>query len=140
VPGRAASAALLLGPRKRVSLPPAAQHLAGDGSFAYRGGEAPLPAPFRERARELAAAAVAAVPGLRGYVGVDLVLGDAKDGSGDRVIEVNPRLTTSYVGLRALAAGNLAGAMLDVARGSEVSPGWREGPVRWRADGVVTAE
>ena len=35
--------------------------------------------------------------GLRGYVGVDVVLGQDKL----YVVDVNPRLTTSYVGLRA---------------------------------------
>jgi tyramine---L-glutamate ligase len=37
------------------------------------------------------------------------------------VIEVNPRLTTSYVGLRAAAKTNLAVAMIRVAEG-DVSP------------------
>ena len=53
------------------------------------------------------------MPGLSGYVGVDVVLGN--DGR-DWAIEINPRLTTSYVGLRALAGFNLAEAMLAVAR------------------------
>ena len=41
--------------------------------------------------------------------------------SGDRVIEINPRLTTSYVGLRALARFNLAEALLAVIRIGEES-------------------
>lgn len=51
-----------------------------------------------------ARAAVGALPGLRGHVGVDLVAAP------DRcvVIEVNPRLTTSYVGLRRVLRANLA--------------------------------
>ena len=36
-----------------------------------------------------------AVPGLRGFVGVDLILTD----TGPVVVEINPRLTTSYAGL-----------------------------------------
>ena len=50
-------------------------------------------------------------------MGVDLVLGRDPTGAEDFVIEVNPRLTTSYVGLRAAAKTNLAEAMLRVAEG-----------------------
>ena len=45
------------------------------------------------------------------------MLGDAADGSRDYAIEINPRLTTSYVGLRALAEFNIAEAMLRAATG-----------------------
>ena len=49
------------------------------------------------------------------------MLGREPDGSADFVIEVNPRLTTSYVGLRAVAKTNLAEVMLRVAAG-DASP------------------
>jgi predicted ATP-grasp superfamily ATP-dependent carboligase len=131
-PGVAASVAFLLGPRRCVPLLPAAQHLSDDGRFRYLGGRVPLPDGLRERAVSLARRAVEAVPGLRGYVGVDVVLGD-----GDQVIEINPRLTTSYVGLRALAETNLTEAMLRVAGGEEVAPRWSAGEVRFGADGTL---
>jgi predicted ATP-grasp superfamily ATP-dependent carboligase len=138
VPGTAASVAFLLGPGRCLALPAASQCLSG-GCFRYRGGRAPLPPALAGRARRLARAAVEALPGLRGYVGVDVVLGEEPDGSGDRVIEVNPRLTTSYVGLRALARGNLAEAMLCLARGTDPPElRWDEGPVAWTADGTVS--
>jgi predicted ATP-grasp superfamily ATP-dependent carboligase len=80
--------------------------------------------------------AVESVPGLLGYVGVDLVLGAAADGSDDWAIELNPRLTTSYVGLRALAVDNLAGAMLRVAAGERLEPiRWRSGEVSFTPEG-----
>lgn len=56
-----------------------------------------------------------AVPGLAGYVGVDLVWrAAAADGrrGGPVVIEINPRLTCSYVGLSAALGRNLAGEIL----------------------------
>jgi predicted ATP-grasp superfamily ATP-dependent carboligase len=135
VPGRPVSVAFLIGPGQEVALPPAGQHLTRDGRFRYLGGTVSLePEPAR-RAVALGRRAVRAVPDLRGYVGVDLVLGDAADGSEDQVIEINPRLTTSYVGLRALARDNLAGALLRVARGEAVELGWHPGPVHFRADG-----
>ena len=67
-------------------------------------------------------------------------LGDAADGSRDFAIEVNPRLTTSYVGLRALAEFNLADAMLKVAAGEDVEPfRWKPGRVRFAPDGAGRA-
>jgi tyramine---L-glutamate ligase len=56
----------------------------------------------------------AAIPGLWGYVGVDLVLTPA----GPVVLEINPRLTTSYCGLRAALGINTAALVLDLL-GSE---------------------
>lgn len=134
VPGRAASIAFLCGPAGNVPLLPAFQLL---DEFKYRGGEMPIPAALAERAVRLSTRAMGCVPGLLGYVGVDLVLGDAADGSRDFAIEINPRLTTSYVGLRALADFNLAEAMLRVARGDRSEPlRWKAGRVRFGPDGT----
>jgi predicted ATP-grasp superfamily ATP-dependent carboligase len=136
IPGQAASVACLVGPGRCLPLPTAEQRLSTDGRFHYEGGTLPLPPPLGERAQRLAERAVRAVPGLGGYVGVDLVLGDAADGSGDAVIEVNPRLTTSYVGLRRLALFNLAEALLAVATGNPRPRfSWRRDTVRFFADG-----
>jgi predicted ATP-grasp superfamily ATP-dependent carboligase len=138
VPGRAVSVALLVGPGRVVPLPAAAQHLSTDGRFTYLGGALPLALAENERAQELAVRAVATVPGLRGFVGVDLVLGECGDGRSDAVIEINPRLTTSYVGLRVLAGFNLPAAIV-AACDKEPLPEfvWKSGPVDWRADGQV---
>jgi predicted ATP-grasp superfamily ATP-dependent carboligase len=139
VPGIPASVALLIGPRQRIALLPAAQHLSGDARFRYLGGSIPLAPGLAVRAVRLAERAAAAVSGLQGYVGVDLVLGDTADGSRDWVIELNPRLTTSYVGLRVMAQTNLAEAMLRVVRGEPVPEiRWHPGTVRFRPDGLVT--
>jgi predicted ATP-grasp superfamily ATP-dependent carboligase len=138
VPGQAASVAFLIGPGRCLPLLPATQILSRDGRFRYEGGEVPLPAELAWRAIELGRRAVAVVPGLRGYVGVDLVLGKACDGSQDQVLEINPRLTTSYVGLRTLAVTNLAEAMWHVAVGEEIGEVmWRSGSVWFWPDGRV---
>jgi len=113
----AASVAVLCGPAGRVVLAPCKQRISEDGRLRYLGGELPLTAGLAERATALAERAIAAMPPATGYVGVDLVLGREPDGSEDAVIEVNPRLTTSYVGLRAAATSNLADAMCRVAQG-----------------------
>jgi predicted ATP-grasp superfamily ATP-dependent carboligase len=132
VPGRAASVSFLVSPSQMVSLPPAFQVLSADGRFRYQGGELPIRPDLAERAGALGRLAVDCLPGLAGYIGVDLVLGDAADGSRDVAIEINPRLTTSYVGLRQLADFNLAEVLL----GTEIEPRWKPGRVRFRPDGT----
>jgi predicted ATP-grasp superfamily ATP-dependent carboligase len=117
IPGRAASVAFLGGPNQTVSLPPCWQIL--DKEFHYLGGSTPIPEPFTSRARRIAEQAIATVPGLRGYFGVDVVLGEQ-----DVAIEINPRLTTSYIGLRQLAKSNLAEALITIVRGEHVDLQW----------------
>jgi predicted ATP-grasp superfamily ATP-dependent carboligase len=138
VPGMPASVAVLLGPAGKVPLLPAGQHLLDNGRFRYQGGEAPLPAQLAERAQRLAMRGVSAIPSLLGYIGIDLVLGEAKDGSQDYVIEINPRFTTSYIGLRQLARTNLVQVLLELISGKEIHPlEWRFGKVRFLADGTL---
>jgi hypothetical protein len=138
VPGLPASVACLAGPRGVEALQAGEQILSGDGRFRYLGGRLPLDPPRAARARELARRAMTAVPGLRGYAGVDLVLGPGDTPGGDTVIEINPRLTTSYVGLRCLARQNLAEHMLAVVQGQPVAPiVWRDIEVRFSADGQI---
>jgi len=134
IPGRPASAAFLLGPHGCLSLPAAWQYLSTDGRFHYLGGALPLPVDLNNRAATLARRSIESIPGLRGYVGVDLILGAADDGSEDYAIEINPRLTTSYVGLRTLARFNLAEALLSVLGWTAPLPNecWGPGPVTFR--------
>lgn len=142
IPGTPASVSFLIGPRATVPLLPATQRLSPDGRFRYEGGRLPLPEPLRSRAVTLARRAVDAVPGFLGYVGVDLILA-ADEPHGERrdvVVEINPRLTTSYVGLRALAETNLAAAMLDIAAGKLPLLRWKPGSVTFDAGGHVTLE
>ena len=127
--GQPASVALLIGRTQTIPLLPARQHLSRDGRFRYQGGSLPLPEPLARRAVALALQSVAGIDGLRGYVGVDLVLGD--DGN-DYAIEINPRLTTSYLGLRQLCERNLAELILRLAQGETIAPPtWRNGEVHF---------
>jgi tyramine---L-glutamate ligase len=137
VRGLAASAAVLCGPSGNHALPACEQRLSSDGRFSYLGGRLPLENRLDARARRLALAAVGALPSPSGYVGVDLVLGEAANGSEDRVIEINPRLTTSYVGLRSLAQTNLAAAMLAVVEGRQPDLCFGDRRVEFDANGTV---
>jgi predicted ATP-grasp superfamily ATP-dependent carboligase len=136
-PGSAASCAVLCGPKGHYALRPCWQHLAEDGTFTYLGGEIIADSSLTKRAQNLALAAIKTLPQPHGYFGVDLVLGENAHGSEDVVIEINPRLTTSYIGLRAATDDNLAAAMLAVAAGKvpRLTCPWR--PVRFFPDGRV---
>lgn len=54
-----------------------------------------------------------ALPDLAGYVGVDLMINDQMQ---MEVLEINPRLTTSYAGLREATDTNVAKLVLDLLR------------------------
>jgi predicted ATP-grasp superfamily ATP-dependent carboligase len=76
---------------------------------SYSGGSVPFAHPLKAEAFEAAEKLVKAVQGLRGYVGVDFVLTE----EAAVAVEVNPRLTTSYVGLRRVVNFNPAQAIID---------------------------
>jgi len=135
-PGKPASVSLLCGPAGNHVLPAAEQYLSEDGRFRYLGGRLPLDEPEQERAQALARRAAEALPTARGYIGIDLVLGERP--AEDVIIEVNPRLTTSYCGLRALARVNLAEAMLAVVRGRKLELSFRRRAVEFAADGRLS--
>lgn len=136
-PGLATSVSVLCGPRQMCPLPACRQRLTEDGRFGYLGGEAPLTESLSQRAQRLALAAVRALPATIGYVGLDLVLGESADGREDVVVEINPRLTTSYVGLRQLATTNLAAAMVAIAAGRPAELSFAAQVVEFAADGQV---
>ena len=106
--GRAVSVAAIVRTTDDFDLLPVGdQRLSEDGRLAYRGGRLPAPDLVDGPIHALVAAAIQAMPGLYGWVGFDLLLpGDS--GAAPVLIEINPRLTTSYIGYRRLAADNLA--------------------------------
>jgi predicted ATP-grasp superfamily ATP-dependent carboligase len=142
VPGVPSSASFLVGPdnqahwigigRQRVEIE--------EGRFVYRGGI--LPDPEADPAPVLRQA-VESIAGLRGFVGVDF-LRDA-DQKIVTILEINPRPTTSYVGLaRILPTGFLAQAWIDTVEGASELSAWplaemvrSHGPVTFDADGTI---
>jgi predicted ATP-grasp superfamily ATP-dependent carboligase len=74
--------------------------------------------PVDAEHRRLARGVARALPGLWGYAGVDFVAG----AGGALAIEVNPRLTTSYCGLRDALGINVAARVLDLARRPGATP------------------
>ncbi len=134
VPGRPVSAAVIVNGTELVSLPAVAQVVDLE-TCAYRGGQGPLSEVDQRRVAALTQLAISAMPpSPRGFIGFDIVL--AEELGGDVVIEVNSRLTTSYVGLRKMVAGNLAARMLGLECGP-VQCVTGVDSVRWTADGHV---
>ncbi|MEM1067841.1 MAG: ATP-grasp domain-containing protein [Planctomycetota bacterium] len=134
VTGRPVSVAMVASSTVQTYLPAVAQQLRSD-CCDYAGGQGPLDEDDQRRATALAVRAVAAMPPtVRGFVGFDVVLGESV--SEDYVIEVNPRLTTSYVGLRRMINGNLAARLFDIETGP-VSCCTSVNSVRWTPDGQV---
>ena len=80
-----------------------------DGNSSYEGGIVPFNYWLKQDVFNVAEKVVEAFSGLRGYVGVDFVLTEHKA----FVVDVNPRLTTSYVGLRRVASFNVAETLVD---------------------------
>jgi predicted ATP-grasp superfamily ATP-dependent carboligase len=75
----------------------------------YSGGWVPFDNPLKDDAFKVAEKLVKAFPDLRGYLGVDFVMTENEA----VVVEVNPRLTTSYLGLRRVFNFNPAQAILN---------------------------
>ena len=109
--GTPASCAVFCGGEETdpIVLPIARQHISPDGRLKYLGGSLTWPVAERPEVRSVVNTACRAIPGLRGYVGVDLLLTDC--GRSCELVELNPRLTTSYLGYRELAEPGTAGFM-----------------------------
>jgi tyramine---L-glutamate ligase len=80
--------------------------------IAYNGGRVPFEHKLSDEAKDISRRAVKSVKGLKGYVGVDLILDDEV-----HLVEINPRLTTPYVALRNIINLNLGEAIIHSVNG-----------------------
>lgn len=110
----------LCGPRTPVVLPPMQQVFAAGAAPRYLGSDILADAALASRAEALARRVATALAADAGWLGIDMILGGPADGRDDRVLEVNPRLTTSFVGLSRLFASSLVAAMIESA--SDATP------------------
>jgi tyramine---L-glutamate ligase len=137
VRGTHASVSLIANGRRASALTINAQAVCAGRTFSYRGGCTPLDHPLARRGIEAAVRACEALPQLRGYVGVDLVLTE----SDAVVIEVNPRLTTAYLGARAaLGDENIAAMAIDACRGRLPAPPAIRRRVQFTSDGRIMSK
>lgn len=129
VAGTTVGVSCLCGPLGIEPLPAFRQHFSATAPGRFIGAEPLADRALDRRARDLARRAIAAVGAATpekntpaapaGWVGVDIILGHRADGRDDRVLEINPRLTSSFIGHSSRRGTSLVRAMLDVAAGRE---------------------
>lgn len=81
------------------------------GHFIYEGSMVNGFSKYWTLFDQVAKQVARALPDMSGYVGVDLMISDQGQ---IEVLEINPRLTTSYVGLRRATETNIAGLVLSL--------------------------
>lgn len=92
--------------------------------FELRGCRVNAGNPRRDFYQELIQQIARAIPGLWGYLGIDII--ETPD-QGPLVLEINPRLTTSYVGIRQATGINVAEQVMHLLHGEpELRPGFNQ--------------
>ncbi|NLD38649.1 MAG: ATP-grasp domain-containing protein [Desulfatiglans sp.] len=109
IKGEHLSASILSTGKEFIILSLNRQHISEGTPFRYSGGEIMPPPDKGDELHYIVKKIIEVIPGLKGYFGVDLI----KSNAGYRVIEINPRLTTSYTGLRKVTNINLAEAIYE---------------------------
>jgi hypothetical protein len=104
-----------------------------DGAFHYYGGETPVD---HRRSGEILQVAkkTAEVLGCQGYCGVDVVVSDRV-----YVVDVNPRITTSLVGIAACMKEEIAQILVAASKGNAPAEVHLSGRVRFGRDGKVSS-
>lgn len=102
------------------------------GSIHYCGGETPVH-PAREQEIISIAKKAVGILGCQGYCGVDMVVADKA-----YVIEVNPRITTSLVGIAACMEEEIADLLVAASRGRGPEMVHLNGRVTFDTDGKVS--
>ena len=86
-----------------------------DDKGTYAGGKLPYDNKYEQEAFEIAKKACESIDGLKGFVGVDLIINsDEKDVYSVYLLEVNSRFTTPYVGLKKIANFNIGKTIVDL--------------------------
>jgi predicted ATP-grasp superfamily ATP-dependent carboligase len=106
--------------------------MGSDGAISYLGGETPVH-PVREAEILEVAKKTIIVLGCQGYCGVDVVVGDKV-----YVVDVNPRITTSLVGIAACMQEEIAEILVDASKGGGPDQVHLTGSVRFDTSGKVS--
>lgn len=84
----------------------------------YLGGKIPFDSKYKDEAFEIATNAVEAMEGLKGFVGVDMLINnDEKDIYSVYLLEINSRFTTPYVGLKQISSINIGDSIIKLIDG-----------------------
>ncbi len=128
--GSAVSLSVIGGPRGNFFFPPTFQIFDGasprdliqnfdseaNWPGPWIGFDYPIGESLADRAVALCERALISLPTFTGVLGMDLILSET-GASEDRIVDLNPRMTTSWVGLRSLFSSNLAAFMVNHSRG-----------------------
>lgn len=108
-----------------VLLPAQQNLIVKSGGLIYTGGQIPCDAQVANVVTLTGRRLAEALGSFSGYLGADIVVTESDRGEQTaHVIEINPRLCTSYVGYRALSVGNLMEFMLSR---DNSAPLWKPG-------------
>lgn len=118
--GTPVSVSVLCGGASNEVLVPTVQIFDREPFGHYVGAGYPVDSVVADRAIEMVTEVVTVLPATRGYIGMDMVIGETRQG--DCLIEINPRLTMSYLKLREIYPDNLARRMLDRAMEDSSDP------------------
>ncbi len=96
----------------------------GYASVSYLGGAGPIQRVSFEQLEQLAMRVCDSLPlGAKGWIGIDFLIPDKMQSSQNLVvIEINPRLTTSYLGYRQWYGHALANSLVGNVNCSELNP------------------
>jgi predicted ATP-grasp superfamily ATP-dependent carboligase len=97
-----------------------------DQQFKLNACQVNYPSAFRDYYQELVLRIAETIPALWGYIGIDL-LETAE--FGPLVLEINPRLTSSYIGIKAATGINVAAEVLALIDGEPILRANRQGKV-----------
>jgi tyramine---L-glutamate ligase len=143
IEGEHGSLAVLCGDNARLVFPPMTQSIsvskAGMGHFLqYQGGNGPWWPVQPDMIDQFAKAVIDAIPGKPcGWIGVDFVVSKNHLGKRELIaIEINPRLTTSYLGVRAIVQENIPRLLEAVADGVPTKYSTRNSTVHFTTFGV----
>ncbi|QDU07831.1 ATP-grasp domain-containing protein [Gimesia aquarii] len=138
VSGKMLSAVVLVNSHCREFFPIGEQRICWESGFQYQGGAIPseLAIDVTQSVQNLLQRLCNELPGLAGYVGFDLLLPD-ENPTDPLVVEINPRLTTSYTGYRQLTQENLAQRIVDSETAFPLLKWDETRGVQFRPDGTV---
>jgi tyramine---L-glutamate ligase len=134
IPGICASVSLLSDGKTAVPLSLNFQNIhLNSGEITYIGGKVPLKHKLSNMAMKTAKTAVESIDGIKGYVGVDIIIDEINDQV--HVIEINSRITTPYIAIRSIINFNLGEAIINAVNGKLPSEVRLNGMVKFYKEG-----